>query len=221
MIFNEQKKYFLVVISTRKILITSYIPLLPSKTMQMQYKSLVDELLTQFPKLREVENTDITDHNLLWHLSDYIKAGHVNFETGRKELYRLSILIENYASKHNVPLLATFETDKRYKYVQDRYIELLEEIPKAWIIGNFNNPYLAPHPPKNAEVISCDGTNLEEIWMVVTQGEKGPFGLVAENIGDGMYRGFFSSSPAIIGKAINSTEKSLRAKIDLTKSYEE
>ena len=188
--------------------------------MTLVYKSMMEEVLNQFPKLQEIEITDITDHNILWTLSEYIDAGYVHFKTGRKELYRLSILLENYAAKYNVPLLATFETEKRYRYVEERYMELLEKIPKAWIIGDFKNSLLAPQPPKNTEVISCDGTNLVDIWMVVTKGEKGVFGLVAEDIGDGMYRGFFSTSPSIIGKAIESTEKSLKTSIDLNKSYD-
>lgn len=186
--------------------------------METKYQSLIEEIYNEFPKLKEVEITDVTDHNLLWHLSEYITAGHVKFETGRKELYRLSILLENFAAKEDVPLLATFETDKRYKYVEDRYLELLKKIPKAWIIGNFNNPSLAPQPPKNAEVISCDGTNLINTWIVITKGEKGPFGLIAENIGGGIYRGFFSISPMIVGKVIESIEKSLKIKIDLNNS---
>ena len=180
---------------------------------------MMDEILNEFPKLAEVKVTDITDHNLLWYLSEYINAGHVRFETGRKELYRLSILLENYAVKHKAPLLASFETAKRYKYVEDRYIELVEDIPKVWIIGNFNNPSLAPQPPKNTEVISCDGTNLSEIWMVLTKGENGPFGLIAEDIGNGIYRGFFSISPSIMGKAVKSIERSLKIQIDFDKSY--
>jgi hypothetical protein len=187
--------------------------------MELQYQSMLDQVLKQFPKLSDVEITDITDHNLLWHLSEYIQAGYVRFETGRKELYRLSILLENYSVKHKVPLLATFETSERYKYVESRYMELVKDIPKVWIIGNFLNPSLAPQPPRNAEVISCDGTNLSEIWMVLTKGENGPFGLIAENMGDGMYRGFFSISPSVIRKAIESTEKSLKIKIDFDKNY--
>ena len=72
--------------------------------MELQYQSMMDEILNEFPKLKDVEVTDITDHNLLWYLSEYIKAGYVRFETGRKELYRLSILLENYAVKYKVPL---------------------------------------------------------------------------------------------------------------------
>ena len=42
------------------------------------------------------------------------------------------------------------------------------------------------------------------MWIVVTRGPEGPFGLVAEDIGDRMYRGFFSISPVVIGKAIQT-----------------
>ncbi|AJW70663.1 hypothetical protein NADRNF5_0971 [Nitrosopumilus adriaticus] len=183
--------------------------------MSVQYNSFLDELWNEFPGLSEKEITDITDHNLLWTLEEYIKAGYVNFKTDRKELYRLSILLENFAVKNNSPLLATFETEKRYKYVEDRYIEILQKIPKSWIIGNFNNPFLAKQPPKNAQVVSCDGTNISDMWIVVTKNSTGPFGLLAENMGDGQYRGFFSISPPLIQKAIEKISKSLRISIEI------
>ena len=174
----------------------------------------MDDIWSQFPGLSERKITDITDHNLLWRLSEYIQAGYVNFKTGRKELYRLSILLENYAVKYKVPLLATFETEKRYKYVEDKYVDILKALPKAWIVGNFNNPFLAPPPPKSTEVISCDGTNISNMWIVLTKGEIGPFGLVAENIGDGQYRGFFTISPDVMKKVIEEISTSLKVSID-------
>ena len=183
--------------------------------MSQQYGSFLKEIWANFSGLEDVKLSDLTDHNLLWTLEEYINAGYVNFESGRKELYRLSILLENYAVKSNAPLLAAFETDKRYKYVKDRYTEILQKIPKAWIIGNFNNPSLAPQPPKSADVISCDGTNISDMWIVVTRGPKGPFGLVAENIGEGQYRGFFSYSPSIIRNVIESINQKLKIKIEI------
>ena len=185
--------------------------------MQYKYQSFMDEIWSQFSGLSDTELTDLTDHNILWSLSDYIKAGYVNFKTGTKELYRLSILLENYAVKHNEPLLATFETEKRYKYVEDRYGEILNKVPKAWIIRDFKNSFLAPNPPQTVKVVSCDGTNISDMWIVVTNGPDGPFGLVAEDIGDRMYRGFFSISPIVIGKAIQTINEALRIKIDLSK----
>ncbi|MBT3762283.1 MAG: hypothetical protein HOF89_06870 [Candidatus Nitrosopelagicus sp.] len=180
--------------------------------MNQQYKSFMDETWSQFPKLVDVKMTDLS---VLDTLTEYIDAGHVNFEEGRKELYRLSIALENYAVKHNVPLLATFETGERYKYVEDRYTEILNQVPKAWIIGNFNNPLLAPQPPQSAEVISCDGTNVSDMWIVLTRGPDGPFGLVAEEIGDGQYLGFFSYSPMIISNVIRNLSNKLRVVIDI------
>ena len=185
--------------------------------MQYRYQSFMDEIWSQFSGLSNWELTDLTDHNILWSLDDYMKAGYVNFKTGTKELYRLSILLENFAVKHNESLLATFETEKRYKYVEDRYVEILKKVPKAWIIGNFNNSLLAPQPPKTTEVVSCDGTNISNMWIVVTNGPEGPFGLVAEDIGDRIYRGFFSISPVVIGKVIETINESLRIKIDVSK----
>ncbi len=183
--------------------------------MNQVYESFMDEIWNQFAGLEETKLTDLTDHNILWTLTEYINAGYVNFKEGRKELYRLSILLENYAVKHNAPLLATFETGERYKYVEDRYTEILEKVPKAWIIGNFNNPLLAPQPPEPTEVISCDGTNISPMWIVVTRGPDGPFGLVAEEIGDNEYRGFFSYSPKVISKVIENIENKLKTKIEI------
>jgi len=185
--------------------------------MQYSYKSFMDEIWSQFSGLSDRESTDLTDHSRLGSLEDYIKAGYVNFKTGPKELYRLSIMLENYAVKHHEPLLATFEVEKRYRYVEDRYAEILNKVPKAWIIGDFKNSLLAPQPPQTVEVVSCDGTNIANMWIVVTRGPEGPFGLVAEDIGDRMYRGFFSISPIVIGKAIQTINEALRINIDLSK----
>jgi hypothetical protein len=178
------------------------------------YNSFLAEIYSEFPALAEAKPTDVSDHNILWTLEEWMDAGHVRYTASRKELYRISILLENYAIKHNAPLLATFETEKRFKYVEDRYVEILEKIPKAWIIGNFNNPFLQPQSPKAAEVISCDGTNIQDMWIVVTKGPNGPFGLVAEDMGDGQFSGFFSISPQVIQKAINIINQDLKSQID-------
>lgn len=182
--------------------------------MSQSYNRFLAEIYSEFPALADSKLTDVTDHNILWTLEEWMNAGHVRFTTSRKELYRISILLENYAVKHNAPLLATFETEKRFKYVEDRYVEILEKIPKAWIIGNFNNPFLQPQPPKGAEVVSCDGTNISDMWIVVTKGPKGPFGLVAEEMGDGQFSGFFSISPQVIQKAVNTINQNLKTQID-------
>ena len=99
---------------------------------------------------------------------------------------------------------------KRFKYVEDRYIEMLQKIPKAWIFGNFNNLFLQPRPPK-AVVISCDETNIEDVWIVVTKGPNGPFVLIAEDMGDSKFSGFFSISPQGIQKAINKINENQSA----------
>lgn len=187
--------------------------------MSQSYNSFLAEIYSKFPALAKVKETDVTDHNILWTLEEWINAGHVKFITSRKELYRISILLENYSLKHNVPLLATFETEKRFKYVENRYIEMLKKIPKTWIIGNFNNPFLQPQPPKGAEVISCDGTNISDMWIVVTKGLNGPFGLVAEEIGDGQFSGFFSISPQVIQKVVNTINQELKSKVDFSLDY--
>ena len=184
--------------------------------MSLSYKSFVENIWDSFPELKKVKNTDITNYNYFWTLKQHVDVGYINFKTERKYLYRLSVLLENYAIRNKAPLLATFETDKRYKYVEDRYYEFLQKIPKAWIIGDFKNPFLAPNPPQSAEVISCDGTNISNMWIVLTKRYTGPFGLIAEDVGGGIFRGFFSISPSVIGKVVDSISEQLKIKIDFS-----
>ncbi len=184
--------------------------------MSLQYKSFLEGVWSEFPELAKFKLTDISNYNYFWTLKQHIDVGYINFKIERNYLYRLSVLIENYASRNKVPLLATFETEKRYKYVEDRYNELLQKIPKAWIIGDFKNTFLAPNPPQSATVISCDGTNIANMWIVLTKRSTGPFGLVAENIGGGKFRGFFSISPPVIGKVIDSISEQLKTNVDFS-----
>ncbi len=65
-------------------------------------------------------------------------------------------------------------------------------------------------------MISCDGTNISDMWIVITKNSMGPFGLVAENIGDGQYRGFFSISPPLMKKVVENISKSLKISVDLS-----
>ena len=44
----------------------------------------MDEIWSQFSGLSDREVTDLTDHNLLWSLDEYMSAGYVNFKTGPK-----------------------------------------------------------------------------------------------------------------------------------------
>jgi hypothetical protein len=84
---------------------------------------------SEFPELKKFKLTDISNYNYFWTLKQHIDVGYINFKIERKYLYRLSVLLENHAIRNKAPLLATFETEKRYKYVEDRYQELLQKIP--------------------------------------------------------------------------------------------
>ena len=110
-----------------------------------------------------------------------------------------------------------FENESLYKYVEDRYIEILKKVPRAWIIGNFNNPFLAQNLPNTVEVISCVGTNISDMWIVITKRSTGVFGLVAEDVGDNNFRGFFSISPMVIRKTIENICTTLKVDIGLAK----
>ena len=45
---------------------------------------------------------------------------------------------------------------------------------------------------------------------MVTKGEEGPFGLVAEDLGDSEYRGFFTSNSDILEKVIDDINEQLK-----------
>jgi len=94
-----------------------------------QYKSFIEELKVQCPELPKDSLKDVTTDSGLSTLEDFTNAKFVNFEAKREDLYRLSMDIEAYAVKNYEPLLATFETEALYKYVQKRYTEILKKFP--------------------------------------------------------------------------------------------
>ena len=187
--------------------------------MSKQYKSFTEELKIQCPELPKDKLKDVTTDSGLSTLKDFRKHEFVNFEAKREDLYRLSMDIEVYAVKNYAPLLATFETEALYKYVQKRYTEILKKIPHAWIIGGFDDPFLIPPDsvPATAEILSCLDTNIEKMWIVVTRGEDGPFGLVAEDLGNDKFRGFFTMDSKIIENVIKIINDTMRIKIKFSK----
>ena len=187
--------------------------------MTKEYESFLDELKIQCPELPQGDVKNITDDSGLSTLDDFTKANFVNFEAKREDLYRLSMDIEAYAIKNYDPLLATFETEALYKYVQKRYTEILKKIPHAWVIGGFDDPFLIPPDsvPPTAEILSCLDTNIEKMWIVVTKGPNGPFGLVAEDLGGDKFRGFFTMDSKIIEKVIDIINNTMRIEINFSK----
>ncbi|MBT8252058.1 MAG: hypothetical protein KJO99_04420, partial [Nitrosopumilus sp.] len=152
--------------------------------MQVSEKFL-DSIYQEFDVIQKTEQTDITDQNKFATLEDHMKAKLITFDNvKRPDLYRLSKLIEDHAQRAYEPLIATFETEHLYKYVEKHYLELMKNIPMTWVIGGFDNPFFAPQtPPDKAEILTCAGTNLQDMWIVVSKGPDGLFGLVAEDVG--------------------------------------
>lgn len=182
--------------------------------MALQHAGFVGEIWSKFPELpnrKKVDNSVFAE----WDLEGFIKAGYINFEAGRKELYVLSMMLEEYAIKNRKPLVASFEKESLFKYVEPRYRIILKTIPKSWIIGNFNNPYLAQDLPQTAQVLSCVGTSLVDVWTVITRGSHGPFGLYAEEFEKGSFKGFFSISPIVFRHVLKTMGDILNTKMDL------
>ncbi|KAF6246961.1 hypothetical protein C6990_07710 [Nitrosopumilus sp. b3] len=187
--------------------------------MQVSEKFL-DSIYQEFDVIQKTEQTDITVQNKFATLEDHIKAKLITFDNvKRPDLYRLSKLIEDHAQRAYEPLIATFEAEHLYKYVEKHYLELMKNIPMTWVIGGFDNPFFAPQtPPEKAEVLTCAGTNLQNMWIVISKGPDGLFGLVAEDVGGVQkgdhFRGFFTSKQDIIKKVIEKINESLMTHID-------
>ena len=109
----------------------------------------LDPIFEKFPGLQKEELVNISDKSVFSTLDDYLKIEHLSFDkVKRPDLYRLSMLIEQHAARAYEPLVATFETEHLYKYVEERYLKLIRDIPKTWIIGGFDNPFFAPRTPQ-------------------------------------------------------------------------
>ena len=166
------------------------------------------------------ENVDITDSTKFKTLEDYLNAHYLNFDNvKRTDLYRLSMLIEKHAERASEPLVATFETEHLYKYVEERYLKLIQNIPKTWIIGGFDNPFFAPRtPPGKAEILTCAGTNLQDMWIVLSKNHNGLFGLVAQDLGGvekgDWFKGFFTTKKEVIEMVIDQINQTMMTDID-------
>ena len=55
------------------------------------------------------------------------------------------------------------------------------------------------------------------MWIVVTKGQNGPFGLVVEDLGNDKFRGFFSMDSKIIEKVIKIINDTMRIEINFSK----
>jgi len=181
----------------------------------------LETVMNHYPELQKSPLVDITDKNSFNTLMDHINADYVNYDNvKRTDLYRLSIMIEDHAQRANEPLIAVFETEHLYKYVEKRYLKLLENIPKAWVIGGFDNPFFAPKtPPEKAEVLTCAGTSLQDTWIVISKTGDQLFGLIAEDMGGvekgDWFKGFFTSKTEVIQKVIDEMNSIMMTDIDL------
>jgi len=202
----------ILIVSSRTKFYNHYIVLVANYAME----SFINKIYTAFPKNKAIAPVDETVYTH-WNFQNFQDSKYINILADRSDLYALSIMIENYAAKHSRPLVAAFEDEARYKYVEGRYMKLMKSLPKIWIIGNFNNPYLAQTIPPHATVVSCVGTSLKTVWMVVTRDENGPVGLVAEDVGEGKFSGFFSTENAIVKYAIDMAAYELKTEIDVMK----
>ena len=180
----------------------------------------LESITNQFPELRDTPLVDITDKNKFNTLLSHINTEYMNFDkVKRTDLYRLSMMIEDRAQRAYEPLVATFETEHLYKYVEKRYLKLLENIPKTWVIGGFDNPFFAPQtPPGKAEILTCAGTTLQDMWIVISKYNGGLFALVAEDIGGvekgDWFRGFFTSKTEVVQKVLDEMNHIMMTDID-------
>ena len=178
--------------------------------------SLIQTVFAKFEKFQAIpdEKEDVFTN---WNFQDFQDKQYLNFTADTSDLYALSIMIENYAVKHRAPLLAAFEEEGRFKYVEDRYMKIMRKIPKTWVIGNFDNPFLVD-VPETTSAISCVGTPLKKVWAVITRDSNGPIGLVAEEVGIKKFKGFFSTKSEIVKHTVDIMGDVLVTEFDLMKA---
>ena len=176
------------------------------------FTGFVGQIWEEYPQLAEWHNLDKSTLPL-WNLEKFVEAGYHNFVAERKPLYHLSKLIENYAQENYQPLLSTFEKIARYKFVEKRYQEMVKKIPKIWIIADYGKTEVKT--PQNIKLLNCRDTPLANVWSVITRGPYGPFGLIAEEFDDGMFRGFFTLNPNVCRTALGTMGKTLGTKFNI------
>ena len=183
--------------------------------MENLYEDFVHEVWEEFPQLAEWHNLD-NDILPIWKLEQFIEAGYHNFDVDRKPLYHLSKMIENYAQEHKEPFLASFEKIAKFSYVKERYQKMVKDIPKVWIIADFDDEVIpTDFVIPNSEFLSCSNTNLANVWTVITRGPYGPFGLIAEEYEDGKFRGFFTLNSNVCRYALKVMGTTLDSKFDI------
>ena len=90
---------------------------------------------------------------------------------------------------------------------------MVKNIPKVWIIADFDKPVIpSKELSSNSEFLSCQNTNLANVWTVITRGPYGPFGLIAEEFENGKFRGFFTLNPNVCRYALKVMGKTLGTK---------
>lgn len=169
--------------------------------MNNPYNNFVGKIWDHFEfmdELRYSKNKNIPQCSL----EDLLKNQYHNFVTHRKPLYQLSKMIEKYAEDNRSPLVASFEKAARFNFVERRYYEMINKIPKIWVVADFGKTDFHLSPKIN--VLNCKNTELTNVWSVIVKGHEGPFGLISEEFQDGNFRGFFTSNTDVCTHAIES-----------------
>ena len=183
--------------------------------MENSYTGFVGNVWEEFPQLAEWHNLN-TSVLPMWKLEQFIEAGYHNFLAERKPLYHLSTLIEKYAQDNHQPLLATFEKIARFGFVKKRYQEMVKNLPKVWIVADFDKKTIPNEELyTNSKFLSCQDTDLANVWTVITRGSYGPFGLIAEEFEEGKFRGFFTLNPNVCRYALKVMGKKLGTKFTI------
>ena len=104
-----------------------------TQSMGLTNDSLIETVFEKHPE-KEMLPEQGDEIFVNWNFQDFQDGGYLNFKADRSDLFALSIMIENYASKHTAPLLASFETDKRYEFVKDRYLKLMKKLQEHGLL---------------------------------------------------------------------------------------
>ena len=118
------------------------------------------------------------------------------YTTSRKNMLLLSSGIENIVRVkppfNKFVLLSLFQRVSNFNSVKEQYYEMAPLTKKLYLIGG--RGLAAGIKLPNTEIIDSTSSGLEKNWVIIALAQDEGCALIAEELEDGRYRGFFTTN---------------------------
>ena len=118
------------------------------------------------------------------------------YTTSRKNMLLLSSGIENIVRVkppfNKFVLLSLFQRVSNFNSVKEQYNEMTPLTKKLYLIGG--RGLAAGIKLPNTEIIDSTSSGLEKNWVIIALAQDEGCALIAEELEDGRYRGFFTTN---------------------------